>query len=99
MTKIVSGVLRSLQQLPIVPRVASEVCQVQEQRRCCVVLLYDVHRLLCEYVRRVAARQVQSRRHIPAEIHSTQLATARPVLQPPRIHMKVLLMLVKTSIL
>ena len=95
MAKLVNGILRRLQQLANVARVASEVCQVQEERRRFVVRLNDVHRLVCEYVRRVAARQVQSRQHVAAEIHPAQLCTTRPVLQTPNIHIKILFRLVR----
>ena len=87
MVKLVNGILRRLEQLPHVARVASEVRQVQEQRRWCIMLLDDCHRLLCEHVRRVAASQVQSRQNVAVEIHTTQLGTARPVLQPRSIHL------------
>jgi hypothetical protein len=59
------------------------------------VRLNDAHRLVCVYVRRVAARQVQSRQHVTAEIHPSQLGSTRPVLQPPSVHIKILFSLVR----
>lgn len=85
MAKLVNGILRRLQQLANVARMASEVWQVQEQGRRSVVVINDAHRLVCEHVRRVAAIQVQSRPHVTVEIHPAQLGTTRPVLELPRL--------------
>ena len=72
-SELVCLLLRSLQQLPSIPCVYGQVCQVQEQWRPegrGVVSLDDTHRLVGEDIRRVASGQLPRRAQIPSQVET-----------------------------